>query len=201
VWAMPDTNVQTCESVQASLASFVVGGLSLEEFDHVRQHVSACFNCSSILRNEADLVSAGLLAEIDLNTVPPASLKRRLMNTVREQPNTKPGVLVDHGGLLLVRSGEVPWQKTDFEGLLWRPLIAGPSKDRHMSVFRMKKGCIFPAHEHLGTEELYMLSGTLIVEGTRIGAGDYCRAEHGTFHAPITAITDADFLLSTDGHL
>jgi anti-sigma factor ChrR (cupin superfamily) len=65
-----------------------------------------------------------------------------------------------------------------------------------MSLYRMKAGCVYPGHRHDGLEELYLLSGTLLVEGLQLNAGDYCRAELGSSHAPIVALTDCEFLTS-----
>ena len=45
-----------------------------------------------------------------------------------------------------------------------------------------------------GIEELYLLEGDLTVEGYTMHAGDYCRAEAGSFHGEIRTKTGCKFI-------
>jgi anti-sigma factor ChrR (cupin superfamily) len=46
-------------------------------------------------------------------------------------------------------------------------------------------GATYPAHDHAGYEELYVLSGDLETEGRLLGPGDFLHAEPGSHHNPL----------------
>jgi anti-sigma factor ChrR (cupin superfamily) len=41
---------------------------------------------------------------------------------------------------------------------------------------------VYPGHRHGGTEEIYMLSGDLVLEGITYYGGDYIRSAPGSTH-------------------
>lgn len=47
-------------------------------------------------------------------------------------------------------------------------------------LVRFAPGLRYPTHRHGGTEELFVLSGSVVVNGLVLRAGDYCRSEAGT---------------------
>ena len=196
---MEDNRIQECENLRDELPALVLGSLDADEAHVALEHVATCAECHDTVQQDAELVSQILLSDLDLETDVPAGIKQGLMEKIKEVPQLKPGVRLERAGVLVVRAPEVPWQDTELPGMQWRPLSSPRFDDRTMSIFRMKAGCTFPAHRHEGLEELYMLSGTLLVEGMRLNAGDYCRAEPGSAHSPVVALTDVEFLLSTDG--
>jgi anti-sigma factor ChrR (cupin superfamily) len=195
---MGDDHIQDCENLHDALPAVILGSLNTDEAHAALEHVATCAECHDTIHQDAQLVSQILLSDLDLQTEVPASIKQGLMEKVKEMRQLKPGVRLEHAGVLVVRSPEVPWQDTALPGMQWRPLASPRFDDRTMSIFRMKAGCTFPGHRHEGLEELYMLSGTLLVEGMRLNPGDYCCAELGSTHSPVVALTDVEFLLSTD---
>ena len=54
--------------------------------------------------------------------------------------------------------------------------------DRHMvsMLVRLVPGGDYPPHNHAGVEELHLLEGELWIDGRKLRAGDYNRAEPGT---------------------
>lgn len=195
---MGDNHFQECEEIRPELAAAILGCLDADQARAVLEHVATCAKCPDSIQLDVQLVSKILLSDVDLEKDVPAIIKDRLMENIKLISQQKVGVHVDQGGVMVVRSTEVPWQQTKLPGMQWRPLSSARFDDRTMSIFRMKAGCTFPAHRHEGLEELYILSGTLIVQGMVLNAGDYCRAELGTIHSAVVALTDVEFLLSTD---
>jgi anti-sigma factor ChrR (cupin superfamily) len=193
---MGDDRTQDCENLRDALPAVILDSLDAGEAHAALEHAAICGECHDTIQQDAELVSKILLSDVVLETEVPAGIKQRLMEKIKQVPQQKPGVRLERAGLLVVRAPEVPWQDTELPGMQWRPL-SPRFHDRTMSVFRMKAGCTFPGHRHEGPEELYMLSGTLLVEGMRLNPGDYCRAELGSTHAPVVALTDVEFLLST----
>src|SRR5271163_528554 len=174
---MKETGIQECESVQAELPSVILGSVGGEEANRALEHIATCAQCHDALQRDADLISQALLSDVSLDAEVPATIKLQLMDKIRSHPQQSPGVRLKRDGVLVLRTPEVPWQETDLPGMQWRPFSPARSSERSMSLYRMKAGCVFPGHRHEGLEELYVLSGTLLVEGLPLGSGDYCRAE------------------------
>jgi anti-sigma factor ChrR (cupin superfamily) len=83
------------------------------------------------------------------------------------------------------------------QDLSWRPYrqisgvqVARLHHDRASrtvtAVLRAAAGVCYPAHRHAAFEEIYMLSGDLIIGDQVYGPGDFIRSESGSLHAPRT---------------
>src|SRR3954447_13270249 len=71
----------------------------------------------------------------------------------------------------------------------WRDVGAGLSvldlheeNGRRMQLARMVPGGRMVAHSHKGTEIMYVVRGSLIVDGTRLKAGDILQSPPGSMH-------------------
>jgi len=190
--------LKDCESIESDLADALLGSIEVGELTAAREHVAVCAVCRDELVNAAGAVAQALLADVDLSVEAPAGLKARLLDRARGTSQQRPGVRYHDGGLLIVRGTSVPWRETGMPGLRWRPLSSGRTDDRTMAVFQLDAGATVPQHRHDGVEELFLLTGTLLVQGVPMNSGDYCRADFGSMHAPITAITDCEFLMSSE---
>lgn len=82
--------------------------------------------------------------------------------------------------LLFALEPDAAW-KDLAPGLARRLLSRGP--DATSYVLRVAAGATIPAHDHACVEHLYVLSGSIDVDGTLCRAGDYHRAAQGTHHA------------------
>ena len=141
------------------------------------------------LRNGCDLCHAELRSlsavtdelAVSAAAAPPEGLRARLMRRVRHTP-TRPGILFDHGGLLLSRSAEIPWQPYA-AGIVHKPLFTDNERRYATSLVRVEPGARFPSHRHRDIEELFILSGDLQVAGIVMRPGDYCRADPSTVHS------------------
>ena len=195
---MRETQNQDCDRYQAALPEAVLDSITSDEGRDALEHTATCGRCHDALTQSAALDARILLSDIDMEVEVPASIKRGLMEKIKSVPQQNPGIRSRHDGLLILRSASVPWQETDLPGMQWRPFSSPLHDSRTMAMYRLDAGVTVPGHRHEGVEELYMLSGTLLVEGVPMNAGDYCLAEFGTMHAPVTALTNCEFLLSSD---
>jgi len=59
----------------------------------------------------------------------------------------------------------------------------------------MEPGTRYPSHRHLNMEELFMLEGDLMVEGTKMVAGDYCCGTPGSVHGAVYTESGALFVV------
>lgn len=94
------------------------------------------------------------------------------------------------------------WRTTRHAGVEWVPLylassaepeggaVRGPrASDRRPEestvLIRMAPGCGYPAHQHVGVEEVLVLRGGYRDEDGDHRAGDYVRYAAGSVHAPV----------------
>lgn len=87
---------------------------------------------------------------------------------------------------LTVRSQDIQWQPHPAPGITVAIFYTDPVKQEISGLLRAEAGARYPFHRHADIEEIYMLSGDLIVEDKVYGAGDYIRSHSGSAHAPHT---------------
>jgi quercetin dioxygenase-like cupin family protein len=142
------------------------------------------------VRSFADI--ANLIGE-SVPAVPSQRLRERLLLRVSHSPRV-PGILFNHGGLLIARTDELAWQAVA-PGISYKLLYEDAGRKYNTSLVRMEAGAHFPGHHHAAIEELFMLSGDLHVENQVIRAGDYCRGESGSIHGESFSDTGCVFLV------
>lgn len=87
------------------------------------------------------------------------------------------------------------WADTPFPGVRMKILALDRRRDRVTMLLRGEPGARYPAHRHTAPEECYVLRGSVVVEGTRLGAGDYHYAEPDTDHGEIYTEEGTEVLL------
>jgi len=78
---------------------------------------------------------------------------------------------------------EGAWLPSKFPGVRVRPMSINASQGYAVVMVELAPGTEFPEHQHHGPEDLYMLTGTLRVEGRELSAGDFHHAEPGSHHS------------------
>lgn len=85
----------------------------------------------------------------------------------------------------VVRDTEaMDWLRRDVEGISAKPLYSSDEFPETMSLVRYDPGTRFPAHDHPGGEEIFVLEGELEDEHGRYPAGTWLRQPPGSRHAP-----------------
>ncbi len=85
-----------------------------------------------------------------------------------------------------VRAQEVEWQSHPVPGVEISIFYTDQVARRISGLFRAEPGMQYPPHRHAEVEEIYMLSGDLIIGEQVYGAGDYIRSHPGSIHSPYT---------------
>ena len=99
---------------------------------------------------------------------------------------------------LRTAEGDVPWRSTEWPGIRWHLLASveeesseGAAAGRGATVLiRMEPGCGYPAHTHLGVEEVLVLAGGYRDELGVYEVGQFVRYPGGSRHTPV-ALGDA----------
>ena len=92
------------------------------------------------------------------------------------------------------RAAEGEWLPV-MDGVLVRLLTLDKIRDTAMIVVRLGAGVTYPAHQHSGAEECYVLAGDVTIEGQSYGAGDFHHADAGSHHGPVSSQHGVEFLL------
>jgi anti-sigma factor ChrR (cupin superfamily) len=78
----------------------------------------------------------------------------------------------------------IPWKATSHRGVFIHFFRSDPATGHVACLIRMDPGSSYPAHRHVGPEELLVLQGRYVDESGVHAAGDYVRYEEGSSHDP-----------------
>jgi anti-sigma factor ChrR (cupin superfamily) len=158
-------------------AGFAGGNLEAGEHEEFRALLA---RASAAVRAEVgQIIDAAALAT--LSTMPPASplpsapLRQRLLQRVR-------GGLSPSELLKFVRGGDEGWIALKVPGASVKLLSMEDDKDYSVVLGKLEPGARYPAHSHIGAEEVYILSGDLSIGDVKLVAGDFHHAAPGSSH-------------------
>ncbi len=174
------------------IALFALGVLPQEEAEAFRDHSRKCALC----REESaalEPVVAGL-GELAPDADPPAALKDRLFgelglqNPERHKRAAEAGPERDasaptvEAGRVHVRSDDLDWEAANIPGVFRKMLHVDRDRKSCAMLVRMEPGTRYPAHFHVGPEEIFVLEGDFRDEFGALVKGDYQRVEANTRH-------------------
>lgn len=73
-----------------------------------------------------------------------------------------------------------------FPGVRLKVLHSGDEFGRQTVALDFEPGSVYPAHRHKESEEIYMISGDLIMGHVELGPGDFYVSPKGSGHPPST---------------
>jgi quercetin dioxygenase-like cupin family protein len=89
----------------------------------------------------------------------------------------------------LVKTASMQWKPlvesgVDTSGIAVKPLRTEPATGRARSfVLRFEPGAKYPYHSHPAGEELFVLSGSCVIQGVLLESGDYLYTPPGSRHS------------------
>lgn len=123
---------------------------------------------------------------------PPRNVRKELLARIKSQERLAPALLST------VRASEGAWRPLPFPGVSARELSVEPSRGVVTMLLRMSPGSIFPAHEHHGAEDCFVVEGSVRLGGMNLAAGDFQHADPGSGHGEIVSDTGCTLLLVVD---
>jgi quercetin dioxygenase-like cupin family protein len=87
------------------------------------------------------------------------------------------------------------WMPHPVPGIRMKVLSQSQRSGYMTLLLDVKPGTHFPAHHHDGAEECYVISGSVLTLGRRLGPGDFVHADPGTEHAELWTDEGARVLL------
>ncbi len=131
---------------------------------------------------------------------PPAHVKQSLMKRIRQtiqRAQRGPGSLrFDHAeGIYTAYPEHMEWRKHPVPGVSFKVLSESKKRGYITMLMKVEPGTIFPAHHHSGEEECYVLSGSVILNGKRLGPGVLHHGDEGSDHGVLSSDEGALLLL------
>ena len=170
------------DDIRDLAALYALGAMPADEAKNYASHLEQCAVC--LAEVEAFEPVATAIAEAHA-TSPPAALRHRLFDGIESTP-AKPASappLVD----VILRGENLEWTPVPFAtGVYRRTLFVHPATGDETLLVRMDPGGKYPAHPHVGVEQMYILSGELIFDDHTLHAGDFEAATAGHAHAAAT---------------
>ena len=87
------------------------------------------------------------------------------------------------------------WTDTPLPGIRIKVLAVDRPRNLVTMLLRGEPGARYPSHRHSTCEECYVLSGSVVIEGRVLRAGDFHHAEGDTDHGEIYTTEGAEVLL------
>src|SRR5919199_2345850 len=80
---------------------------------------------------------------------------------------------------------KIEWRETRHEGVALRVLRRDEATGDATVLIRLEPGCSYPAHRHVGVEEVFILQGGYRDAQGEHRAGDYVLNEADSAHRPV----------------
>jgi len=114
---------------------------------------------------------------------PPGHVRERLLRATREPRR------------YTMWAADAAWIETGVPGVRARVLAVDHERSLVTLVVRADPGAVYPSHKHHGPEECYVISGSVVIDGRILRAGDFHHADEGSDHGEITTAEGAEVLL------
>jgi anti-sigma factor ChrR (cupin superfamily) len=114
---------------------------------------------------------------------PPAHLRERVLNAARTPAR------------YTVWNEDSGWSETPLRGIRMKVLAVDRVRSLATLLIRAEPGAVYPSHKHHGPEECYVISGSVVIDGRVLCAGDFHHADEGSDHAEIMTTEGAEVLI------
>jgi quercetin dioxygenase-like cupin family protein len=94
-----------------------------------------------------------------------------------------------------VWAADAAWIATGLPGVRARVLAVDKARSLVTLVIRAEPGTVYPAHKHHGPEECFVISGSVVIDGRVLRAGDFHHADEDSDHGEITTTEGAEVLI------
>jgi hypothetical protein len=131
------------------------------------------------------------VAALSYGTELPAQLEQRLpalknqlfdrLHLGLPEPPTEPPIS-GFVPFFSMRSNQLNWVQTPIPKVKIALLHSDQTTREKVGLLQAEADMTYPRHRHGGTEEIYMLSGDLTLEGITYYSGDYIRSASGSTH-------------------
>ena len=94
-----------------------------------------------------------------------------------------------------VWGGDTDWTETGLPGLRAKVLAVDKVRSLATLLIRAEPGAVYPSHKHHGPEECFVVSGSIVIDGRVLRAGDFHHADEDSDHGEISTTDGAEVLI------
>ena len=94
-----------------------------------------------------------------------------------------------------VWAADAVWTDTGLPGIRARVLAVDKVRSLVTLVIRAEPGAVYPPHKHHGPEECFVISGSVVIDGRVLRAGDFHHADEDSDHGEITTTEGAEVII------
>jgi anti-sigma factor ChrR (cupin superfamily) len=153
-----------CEWSEQSCA-YALQAVPESELPAIEAHIAACPECQRELESLRSVTKRFVAWPTDVLR-PTTSVQARLARRIAEDT-----------GEALVPPPEPRWPEPDWQpvapGIECKLLATDTERQRVSMLVRLAPGASYPAHTHMGVEELHLLDGELWIDERKLVPGDY----------------------------
>lgn len=189
-----------CDEFEQLAALEALGALDATDAERLRIRLARVPGAAAELARFLAVPAA--LAALPPPVRPRSEVREQVLARVRRTPQSdrpadpaggQPPVPLP-GGFRLVR-GNAPWLPGPVPGTRFKVLSAGRDQAYAMLLLEMAAGAAYPEHDHVGIEDLYVLTGDLQTEGRSLGPGDLLHATPGSHHHELRSVDGCTAIL------
>ena len=161
---MSQFNENRCEHSGLTCA-YAAQALESNKVAAVEAHIASCTECQHELESLRSVVNQFVSWPTDV-LCPTTSLQMRLALRIAEETGEQP-----------VLPPARQWVEPEWEqvapGIECKLLATDTERQRVSMLVRLAPGANYPAHTHVGAEELHLLDGELWIDERKLFPGDY----------------------------
>jgi anti-sigma factor ChrR (cupin superfamily) len=160
----PRPNLNRCEQSEVTCA-YAAQALAASEVAAAEAHIASCPDCQRELESLRAVVNRFVSWPTDVLR-PTGSLQARLALRIAEETGKQPVLPLER------RWSEPEWEQVA-PGVECKLLATDTERHRVSMLVRLAPGASYPAHTHVGAEELHLLDGELWIDQRKLFPGDY----------------------------
>jgi anti-sigma factor ChrR (cupin superfamily) len=167
---------------------YVLNLLDEVEKERLESHLqTGCSLCGQILKQILETLS--LLPYSLPSQAVPLQVKQKLMEQIQTEMKERAPRPTQH----IIRPTQREWFPSPIPGVEIQPLWSAGG--RSARLVKSQPGTVFPPHRHRGPELVYILKGSLLINGKSVKAGDFCISDPGFVDQDIQCEEECTFLL------
>jgi len=128
---------------------------------------------------------------------PPSTIRAKVMEAVRNTPQTKldESVPGEHESRT-VRADEGKW-RTLAPGVRSKKLTVDQTRGTFTCLLELEPEAVLPAHDHAGAEDSYVVRGSCRIGAVALYVGDFHHVDAGAHHGDVIASAEGCLLILT----
>lgn len=188
------------ETQQEQASLYALGALTAEELTAFEAEMAANTELRDFVRSLYSTI--GLMARAMPSPLPPA-LKGKVMQRIDAADAARRPAAVPLGLNFLIGASQSGWKPLPVPGAAIKLLSLERERGYAVLLGKLERGARYPAHVNAGPEDIYILSGDLVVGERRLAAGDFHHADRGSHHEENYSVEGCTLLavLSTEDPL